>query len=290
MEELEQGKKRHRIFDHKVLSSILPFVIFFVASNVAVIPLVVMGMGTDAPTLNFATSVLSIIISLVMAVIFLAIFRDEFDGFFGWTTAGLALVAPTVSLVLINLLDTDFSHINPLFYALILSLSPGLSEELLFRAIPSGNWMRVSGEERDILPTVIVSSLIFGLFHGLNALVGAALSSTLFQIFYAFCLGFAFDAVYLRTGSILPTVIVHTLIDLSYMLFADPNAGALITEELTIDFGFWFTVALSIGFVVWGLYLIRAEKRPEIVKLWDRKWSRNRQTGPTAYEAFMAEE
>lgn len=74
----------------------------------------------------------------------------------------------------------------------VVFLAP-VMEELVFRKLLCDR-VRVYGEGVAIL----VSALVFGLFHG-----------NLYQFFYAFAVGALFAYVYLRTGRVLYTVLLH---------------------------------------------------------------------------------
>ena len=61
--------------------------------------------------------------------------------------------------------------------------------------------------------SIFISSIAFGLFHGVNLLSGAAVPYVLLQMLYAFFAGLAFCAMVQKTKSVLPSVILHTLIN-----------------------------------------------------------------------------
>ncbi|MEA4896073.1 MAG: type II CAAX endopeptidase family protein [Oscillospiraceae bacterium] len=80
---------------------------------------------------------------------------------------------------------------------LVIVIIAPILEELMFRKVLIDR-IRVYGEGTAIL----VSGLMFGLFHG-----------NLFQFFYAFGLGALFAYIYLRTGRVRYTMILHTIIN-----------------------------------------------------------------------------
>ena len=66
----------------------------------------------------------------------------------------------------------------------------------------------VLGLQKQILGAVLLSALFFGLAH-LGNLTHQPLDATLFQVYYASAIGIFFAAIYLRTGSLWWTIILH---------------------------------------------------------------------------------
>lgn len=97
----------------------------------------------------------------------------------------------------------------------VVVLAP-VAEELFFRKllIPK---LLVYGEK----PAVIMSGLIFGLIHG-----------NLLQFFYAFGLGLAFGYIFMKTGKVIYTIILHMFINFfgSVVSVAVIDAGLLVTS------------------------------------------------------------
>jgi uncharacterized protein len=94
---------------------------------------------------------------------------------------------------LIKLLETSDIYLN---FLLVVMVAP-VMEELVFRKLLLDR-IRVYGEATAIL----VSGLTFGLFH-----------ENLFQFFYAFGIGSMFAYIYLRTGRIRYSIILHSFIN-----------------------------------------------------------------------------
>ena len=263
---VEQAK-RHRLFDKKILS-ILFIVLLFTAIAV------VLGVATFFMTddENTRGTIASIVGSIALLLWYQFYFRKELDSVVGWSTRGLLLVAPGLLFVVSNFIDA-FRHqgaLTPVLTALFIAAAPGISEEIVFRAIPLSNWMRVSHTKRDILTSILATGLVFGFFHGFNGLIGADPASTVFQVFYASCLGIFLGAVFLRCGSILPCILLHTFVDFTAFLSMDTSSGGLVTDTLVFDASFFAAAIASIVLVVVGLYLIRPSKQDEIVVLWDK--------------------
>lgn len=265
-----------RLFDRPYAICLLAFLFFQVFLIPFAIPAYILDRLPAFEELHFFENTLPILAAIIMAAWFGHRYKGRFDGVHGWSTEGMLLVLPALAYVAYTFANAllNKSVPNPLLQALLAGIAPGVTEELVFRSIPISNWMRVDGNESGIIPCTLTTALVFGLVHCANGLMGAPASTAVFQSFYATCLGILFAAVFLRTGSILPTIIMHALIDVASMLFMDLSANGIITEELTIGPEFFIVIVISLACAAFGLYLLRPEKRTEIVKLWNRKWHR----------------
>ena len=268
---LEEAKpKRHIIFDHPLLTTILSeFVLMFAYQIPAAI---LAAVGIPSVIANLACCLAVCFLALLL---YRAHFRGAFDGVLGWSTHGLLLVLPALPLFLINFTELfGGSSINPLWYAILSAMVPGVFEEVAFRGIPVANWMRRRGNGRDMAMAIFWTSALFGLTHSLNIISGAPLSTTLFQVAYAFGLGVLLSAVLLSTGSLWPCMVMHTAIDFSAFLFMPMETGGVITEELSIDLSFWIISVACIVMVGFAISYLRPANRDRIKELWGKKWSR----------------
>lgn len=263
-----------KVLNHKVLTIVGTFASYMLLVNVLTILPAIFLKGTVQ---QLGCAVISVITAFILLYGYTAHFKGEFDGILNWSTTGLLLVLP-VSIFAVNNILALFSPDttpNPLLFSLVMALAPGVSEEIVYRGIPASNWMRVSCKEKDIIPAVLVTSAAFGLVHSMNILAGAAVSMTIFQMCYAFCLGVPLCAAFLRSGSIWPPIIMHTFIDFTAFLILEMESNGVLSQELTWGPGTWLMIALSILAVGWGFYLVRPGKHAEIVTLWRRKWHKS---------------
>ncbi|GAF70078.1 unnamed protein product [marine sediment metagenome] len=118
----------------------------------------------------------------------------------------------------------DPNPIYPGVYSLgwfiwIFMIRPGIWEEVAFRGVVIP---LLSKKYKQIL-TILISGIIFGLAHAFN-IIGVLLSGgphiyTLFQVIYATLMGFSMGYMYLKTKSLLPSIIYHYLIDTVGLIF-----------------------------------------------------------------------
>ncbi|MFX0012201.1 MAG: CPBP family intramembrane glutamic endopeptidase, partial [Candidatus Hermodarchaeota archaeon] len=101
------------------------------------------------------------------------------------------------------------------WFLFIIMLIPGIWEEISFRGVIST--MNLQKYSRRTV--VIVISIIFGLFHFFNLLAGNDLILTGIQVIYTALLGFLFCYLFVKTKSLIPSIILHYLIDSLGQLF-----------------------------------------------------------------------
>lgn len=137
-------------------------------------------------------------------------------------TTGIGLIKGTpVQNVLLNVVTTGNIWISAIYIVL---LAP-LFEELLFRKLICDRAIKYG---QGI--AVIVSGLIFGLFH-LN----------LNQFFYAFLLGCFFAYIYVRTGNVKYCIVLHMMVN-----FVGSVLGGLLLNNVDLQ--------TRIGAMIFGLY------------------------------------
>jgi membrane protease YdiL (CAAX protease family) len=101
------------------------------------------------------------------------------------------------------------------------SLMVGFAEEILLRGVALRT-MLPSG----VIRAVVLSSLFFGLGHLFNILQGRDLQSAIVQAIYATFIGIGFAGPRLYSGTILPAIFLHALID-----FADQAVRGFVLAQ-----------------------------------------------------------
>lgn len=271
-----KGPKTHKIMNHPILALFLmPMWCMLIAS--------VGGGVLDAIVKEYNSAYPGGIGVALFALLCLAIhkgwFKGEFVGNLRFKNAGtgLLLILPGFVLMVMNMLDTDFSVLAPRDYlnALFLGMAPGIAEEVAFRGLSGSNMMRVWRDENKIPLAVVLTALVFGGVHLLNVFVGASQAITVTQGIYAIGLGILFAAVYFRTGTLWPSIVTHTLIDASAFLNKElVESGGVLTDNGGFELAMLIPMAAGIICAALGFRYIRKEKRGEIIALWDEKWKR----------------
>ena len=124
--------------------------------------------------------------------------------------------------------------------AVLSFLLVGVAEEIVFRGFLF-NGMRRTGS---LTVAVVVSAITFGMGHIVNLLTGHATMETLVQVLFAIAWGFLFTFAYLKSGSLLPCIAIHGLIDV-FSVFARDN-----------EIAHWAYIAATVAVaVIFCLYL-----------------------------------
>jgi membrane protease YdiL (CAAX protease family) len=157
--------------------------------------------------------------------------------------------------VAVNLPAFDLSDPRRLALAVSGQMLTGFYEEALFRGVVLFTllrvwWSRPGGVRR----AVLVSSLVFGLSHGLGIAVDPV--GTIVQILYAALIGVGFAALLLRTNALLPLAALHGTIDAISNALAAPDAGGGPPPAVHLV----AVIGLPLLFALYGLYLVRGSR------------------------------
>ena len=97
-------------------------------------------------------------------------------------------------------------------------LCVGFLEELIFRGFLYKALCR-EGETK----AAIISALTFGIGHIVNLLNGAAFVPTFLQIVYAVAIGFLFIVLFRRSGSLVPCILTHGVLNSLSVFSLEPD-------------------------------------------------------------------
>lgn len=153
---------------------------------------------------------------VISALMFLFVRKHDLSekyGLAGWAKNSRAMLwfIPLWILASGNLwggILPDYQGAGLLFAAVSMALV-GFAEELIFR----GFLFKAMLKDGNVKAAIIVSSVTFGLGHIVNLLTGHALFETLMQMLLAVAIGFIFTFAFYKSGSLLPCILAHSLID-----------------------------------------------------------------------------
>ena len=150
---------------------------------------------------------------------------------------------PLILIISVNLWSGF--HINHsageiLFYMLTM-LNIGFIEEIIFRGFLFQMMAKDSPKS-----AVIISAVTFGMGHIINLFNGADLIPTPMQICYATAIGFLFVIIFLKSKSLVPCIITHSLV----------NALSVFNTDNTVSL-YIAPVFLTVLPIVYGLYLVK---------------------------------
>ena len=276
--------RKHIIYDHPVLGMIVSVLfvglISILCSVFYIIATVLSTNSAELAAERLGSTQYALVIiaaSLLVLLIHQWWFRGELHDFFschklgsslllGWSAILIPLVLLALNLISGEMVFGSFTN------ALILGLQPGIYEEVSFRVLPISIAMRSKEREKLIPVTIILTSVLFGLVHSFNVLAGADPVNTVIQVVYATMIGFLFGAIYMRTGNLWITMILHSLTDIIAFWDADlQNTGGVLTTSQSAAENI-FLIIIPIVYFCNALYIFRKEKRAEIPDVWEQKW------------------
>ena len=160
----------------------------------------------------------------------------------------------------------DFSNPWLPILFILLYLSVGFIEEMLFRSVILPLMLRKWGHtQKGIYLAVMLSSVIFGLLHLLNVIMGRrTLLATGTQIIYGLFFGVFFTACFLRNRSIWPVILTHALFDLCGDLTELTTANNFGAIPQTDPQGALLVIAITLPLLLYGLFIFRKVKPQEL--------------------------
>jgi membrane protease YdiL (CAAX protease family) len=153
---------------------------------------------------------------------------------------------------------------SPLYTALF----PGIWEEVVFRGIILTLLLKIYSEKKSI----IINGFLFGFFHLvnlLNFLFGTeynliTLISIFFQVIYAAAIGFFFAYLFVKTKSLIPSIIVHYLVNAFVILMINVfNVNPFIFLAIYTVVGIGILPSIINIVIVYFVYRTYPEKEEE---------------------------
>jgi len=188
----------------------------------------------------------------------------------GWVTYVCVIV--TIVIYISSFPENSFAIPNiPSLLITVLHplIGTGLFEEVLFRGLVLKLLLGAFGDSKNgIIKAVIISSLLFGIVHIGNAIAGAGLLPTIFNIMGAALVGVFYAALYIRTKNLLVVIILHAITNLSHQIFNVIVSRDVFVELMAIqtESSALLGVAGPIVCVIAGIVLLRKVKPDEITE------------------------
>ena len=187
----------------------------------------------------------------------------------------LWIIWPTILIIVLNLLsiidgtiviDTN-KKVTIVLYILVY-LSTGVFEETLCRGVVQTLFIQKWGNtKKGIYVSVLLSSFLFGLFHIVHFFLGQMnLTASIAQVMYATFIGVFMGTCVLRNKSIIPTMLVHAIIDITGDLQEIAVNGGIRKDELIMSIpDAALGVALMSPLLFYGLFILRKCTCKEVV-------------------------
>lgn len=172
-----------------------------------------------------------------------------------WIDKKLLLFPACYAFVNINIIFNKMDHpLNSILFIALLCLLIGFFEEVFFRGILLEVFKKYS-----ILNRVFLSSIIFGFAH-----LGGLSLYNIQQVVYATFIGIGFAAVRLRTRTITPLILIHTMINFTAALVNyDILVNVNYTQSINLPSAF-LSVIVFLPLALYGLFILRKKIRVKL--------------------------
>ena len=102
----------------------------------------------------------------------------------------------------------------------------GFIEEIIFRG-----FLFKMMEKDNLKVAIFVNAFTFGIGHIINLVNGSELIPTLFQVCYAFSIGYLFVIIFYKSKSLIPCIITHCLMN-SFSIFNVDNSKIIYISSI----------------------------------------------------------
>ena len=241
MKKVEKKKSLFKFFIIMLALFVLIDFVMIIMSNVLASSSLMAKYGQDL-IIEFFYAIAVLVVMLLFHNAY--VFTTKKEKF--WPSVCLALPILVVAIFnfvtnLVNL--KDFSLANFL-NALVLCIFIGVAEEFLCRGWLQNEFIeRFSKTRKDVIKSIVLASLIFGLMHIIN--IGSQpLFETILQIINAFSIAVLLGSVYYKTKNIWSVIFLHAFYDFSIFLgeinlvkdctYNTPSTGVIITSTISV--------------------------------------------------------
>ena len=274
--------RKHNFVDkHPVGASVLIGIgMFLLIQTIGAIPSSVFSVitGNEAPLLNMLSMILA---TAIVMLIYRKRFAPEYKGVVRTEglTKGLLMGLPIPVYWIIASIPTLFDGtfvVKPLTMQIISSaVVAGVTEEVAFRHGMITTMLRNRNQKQNLVKAILISSTSFGLIHMFNIAIGADPIRTILQSVGAIGFGVFFGAIFVSTGNILPTMILHAVHDVfAIATSTDVSDIGIVTGSVGLSQIIDLACMIALGVFALIRYM-PDDKKDEIVALWNRIWVRN---------------
>ncbi|MBQ6365900.1 MAG: CPBP family intramembrane metalloprotease [Oscillospiraceae bacterium] len=288
----ERKIREHRFLNKHTIPGVLllmlgaHLIVEILLSNLAGIPFAII-FRENVSAVTALSEAINIFAAFLVLSLYWRHFYPEFEGNLkGGSQVGKWTLFGVAAALVFTLWDVIQNHGSsrigfPGSVNILAGLMAGVCEETIYRGVGTSYLMRQWREEKKILPAMIITSTVFGLIHLVNLSGGSPLVIVIPQVINAGVIGMLLCAVYLRSGNLIPVMVLHTLNDFGKLMFIDVlQEGGGYSADITISPAEFIPLIVSlVVYLAAALYLVRSSKRKEIIALWDKKWN---QADPTS--------
>ncbi|MBD5429004.1 CPBP family intramembrane glutamic endopeptidase [Lactobacillus sp.] len=143
------------------------------------------------------------------------------------------------------------------------SIRAGIGEEITIRyAVAVCLLWIFSKSVHRLVFAILGSSIIFGLSHLVNLTNSQALEATIYQVLNAFAIGLIFMTIFLYTGKIWVTMLLHFIIDWSSTFVSGTLVeNSILGPNLIVNYNFTNVLILIIVFGLVLIWMMHGKRR-----------------------------
>ena len=255
----KERKKQKNIWLYFIKMVVLFIIIFLISQLGAII------LENSFKNLKYGPEIISQSIWASTIVIVVMIFKNSYiftekrekllTGLkLGWPLLAIAGIYMVLNIVY-GIIESANFNIPTILNLATFCLLIGITEEFLCRGWLLNEFLeRFSNSKKNIVLSIILSSLVFGLMHIVNIGAGQTIVETIIQIINATFLGVFFALIYFKTKNIWSVVLIHAIWDFGVMLGDSTKLVDCVPGTITNSiFIYYCVVALIIVIAASGI-------------------------------------
>ena len=224
-----------KLFEKHETSMCILLIILYVAVN----SFCMQNFGVE----DYRSALINTAFSLMLIILAVSLKRVRYYGFNKANNPKKFLYfLPLLLIVSVNLWSGININNTPqeIVFHILTMLNIGFVEEIIFRG-----FLFKMMEKDNLKAAIAVSSVTFGIGHIINLFNGAQLVPTLLQVCYAISIGYLFVVIFIKSKSIIPCIIAHSLNN-SLSIFNEENAvSAYVAPIFLIIFPLVYAVYIN---------------------------------------------
>lgn len=205
---------------HETLMCILLIILYVVINSFCM-----QNFGVE----DYRSTLINTFFSVVLIILTVSLKRVRYYGLTKVSNSKRFLYfLPILLIVSVNMWSGVNINNSPkeILFHILTMLNIGFIEELIFRG-----FLFKMMEKDNIKAATAVSSITFGIGHIVNLFNGAELMPTLLQICYAMSIGYLFVVIFVKSKSIVPCIIAHS-VNNSLSIFNEENTLSLYVAPI----------------------------------------------------------
>ena len=188
------------------------------------------------------------------------VFTEKKDNFWNGVMLAIPMLVISIYNFCYSIMGLGSFNLANFLNMIVFCIFVGIAEEFLCRGWLQNEFIeRFSHNKKEIIVSIILSSLVFGCMHIVNVSFQTTFE-TIIQIINATTLGFLLGSIYYKTKNIWSVIFLHSFYDFSIMLgeidmikdctYAEPTLSISIYESLGV-------LLISFLWVIGAIYVLR---------------------------------